>query len=191
MQFNAKIDIDGALAKLGATRIGARKAIERALNKTAVTARATTARQIRDAGYAIKIGAIKDSLSIRRATEAELVAVLKATGRPIPLFKYGARQTSSGVTVNVKEGRKTIPHAFIATLASGHQGVFLRTDKSHKKVTRNGKTYYSGLPIKELFGPSIPSAFANEVVQSAVISAIRDRFPVVLRQELKFAGVIH
>lgn len=191
MQFNAKVNIDGALEKLGATRIGSGKALERALNKTAVTARAQSAREIRDAGYGIKIGGIKDAITIRRATQADLIAVVKATGNPIPLIKYGARQTAKGVSVSVKGGRKVIAHAFIATMSSGHEGVFLRTDKSHKKVTRKGKTYYSGLPIKELFGPSIPSAFANQVVQEAVIAAIHKRFPVVLRQELKFAGVIH
>lgn len=190
MQFNANINIDGALNKLGATRIGSSKAIERALNKTAITARAKSARSIRDAGYDIKIGAIKDSFTLRRATQADLRAVVKASGNPIPLIKYGARQTAKGVSVNVKEGRKVIAHAFIATMANGHEGVFIRTDRSHKKVTRNGKTYYSGLPIKQLFGPSIPSAFANQVVQNTVIAAIRQRFPIVLRQELKFAGVI-
>lgn len=191
MQFNANLNIDGALQKLGATRIGSTKAIQRALNKTAITARAQSARSIRDAGYDIKIGAIKDTFTLRRATDADLRAVVKSTGSPIPLIKYGARQTAKGVSVSVKQGRKVIAHAFIATMSSGHQGVFLRTDKSRKKVTRKGKTYYSGLPIKELFGPSIPSAFANQTVQDQVIAAIKQRFPVVLRQELKFAGVIH
>lgn len=191
MQFNANLNIDGALKKLGATRIGATKAIQRALNKTAITARAQSARSIRDAGYDIKIGAIKETFTLRRATDADLRAVVKSTGSPIPLIKYGARQTAKGVSVSVKQGRKVIAHAFIATMSSGHEGVFIRTDKSRKKVSRKGKTYYSGLPIKELFGPSIPSAFANQVVQDQVIAAIKQRFPIVLRQELKFAGVIH
>jgi hypothetical protein len=187
----AKLDIDGALKKLGATRVGATEAITRALNKTAITARAESARSIRDAGYGIKVGSVKGSISIRRATEQELKAVVTATGNPIPLIAYGARQTSKGVSVNVKNGRKVIAHAFIATMASGHKGVFARTGKAHKKVTRGGKSYWSGLPIKELFGPSIPTAFANAAVQDAVKTAIEQRFPVVLRQELKFVGVIN
>lgn len=191
MIVTAKLDIDGALRKLGATRIGTTEAITRALNKTAITARADAARNIRDAGYGIKVSSVKGAISIRRATNQDLKAIVTATGSPIPLINYGARQTSKGVSVNVKNGRKVIAHAFIATMASGHQGVFARQGKTHKKVMRRGRTYWSGLPVKELFGPSIPTAFANGAVQDAVKTAIEQRFPVVLRQELKFIGVIN
>lgn len=191
MIVTAKLDIDGALRKLGATRIGTTEAITRALNKTAITARADAARNIRDAGYGIKVSSVKGAISIRRATNQELKAIVTATGSPIPLINYGARQTSKGVSVNVKNGRKVIAHAFIATMASGHKGVFARQGKTHKKVMRRGRTYWSGLPVKELFGPSIPTAFANGAVQDAVKTAIEERFPVVLRQELKFIGVIN
>lgn len=188
MGISAKVDISKAIKKLGAAQYP--KAIARALNKTATTARAQAGRNIRDAGYGIKVGAVKDAISIRRASPTELRSVVRATGRPIPLIKYSARQTAKGVTVAVKNGRKLITHAFIATMGSGHKGVFIRTGNAHKKVRKNGRVIQSGLPIKELFGPSIPSAFANDVVQEAVIGAIRDRFPVVLRQELKFIGVL-
>jgi hypothetical protein len=190
MIVTAKLDIDGALRKLGATRIGTTEAITRALNKTAITARADAARNIRDAGYGIKVSSVKGAISIRRANNQDLKAIVTATGNPIPLINYGARQTSKGVSVNVKNGRKVIAHAFIATMASGHKGVFARLGKTHKKVMRRGKSYWSGLPIDELFGPSIPTAFANGAVQDAVKTAIEERFPVVLRQELKFIGVI-
>lgn len=190
MIVTAKLDIDGALRKLGATRIGTTEAITRALNKTAITARADAARSIRDAGYGIKVSSVKGAISIRRASNQDLKAIVTATGNPIPLINYGARQTSKGVSVNVKNGRKVIAHAFIATMASGHKGVFARQGKTHKKVMRRGKSYWSGLPVDELFGPSIPTAFANGAVQDAVKTAIEERFPVVLRQELKFIGVI-
>jgi hypothetical protein len=191
MQVVATIDIEGALKKLGATAIGSTEAITRALNKTAITARAQAARSIRDVGYGIKVSSVKGSISIRRATSQDLKAVVTATGRPIPLIAYGARQTSKGVSVNVKNGRKEIAHAFIATMASGHKGVFVRTGNTHKRVVRGGKGSRSGLPIKELFGPSIPTAFFNAKVQDAVKTAIDERFPVVLRQELKYVGVIN
>jgi hypothetical protein len=190
MKISAKVNIEGALAKFKIAAEEAPKAVQRALNKTAITARAQAARSIRDTGYGLKVGVIKDAFSIRRATQADLKAILTATGKAIPLIDYGARQTSRGVTVNVKNGRKLIAHAFIATMPSGHKGVFIRVDNRHKRVIRNGKVYSSGLPIKELFGPSIPSAFANDAVQDALKTAIEERFPVVLKQELKFAGVL-
>ncbi len=192
MQLHVKVDVAGAFKKLNATKDGTRKAIARALNKTATTARVEAARNIRDAGYGLKVGKIKDALSIRRATGEELTAVLRSTGQPIPLINYGARQTAKGVSVNVKNGRKVIPHAFVATMRSGHTGVFIRTGKPHLKQSRNAKAgkRTDNLPIDELFGPSIPSAFANDVVQDAVADAIEERFPVVLRQELKYLGLI-
>ena len=165
------------------------KALPRALNKIAAQTKVQAARQIRDAGYGIKIGDIKAAIAINQARANSLVAVVKATGRPIGLIKYGARQTKSGVTVAVKKGRKAIPHAFIATMPNGHKGVFIRTGNTHKKVNKSGKTYWSGLQIKELFGPSVPSAFINQTVQDALIANIRDKMPAILAHEIEYLGL--
>jgi hypothetical protein len=196
MQLSVKADITRALRKFDLTEQDAKRAIPRALNKTATTARANAAREIRSAGYNIKVSGIKRQLSIRRASADELVAIVRATGRPIPLINYGARQTKTGVSVKVLRGRTVIKGAFIATMPSGHRGVFVRVDsaagrrarlKGFGKVkhgqARNGK---HGLPIQQLFGPSVPSAFGSEVVQRATVEAIRDRFPKVLAQELHY-----
>lgn len=56
----------------------------------------------------------------------------------IALAKLGARQTATGVTVR---SRGSYKHAFIATVGSGHEGVFEREGKAR-------------LPINELFGPN-------------------------------------
>ena len=182
-------DITKALRKLDVTREQARKAIPRALNKTATTARAEAAREIKAAGYGLKIAAIKKSITIVKATGAELRAIVRASGKPTPLIEYEARQTRAGVTVAVLRGRKLIKGAFIATMPTGHRGVFVRQGMTRKRVMRNGRLTSSGLPIRELYGPSVPQAFANTVVQAALASAIRERFPIALRQELRFAGL--
>lgn len=56
----------------------------------------------------------------------------------IPLIKLGASQHSKGVKVNM---RGSYRHAFIAGMASGHTGVFLRDGAPR-------------LPISELHGPN-------------------------------------
>src|ERR1700692_2511419 len=104
MQITAKVNIEGALRKLNITATEAPRAVQRALNKTATTARAEAARNIRDVGYGLKVSTIKGAFTIRRATMSELRAIVKATGRPIPLINYSANQTSRGVSVNVKNG---------------------------------------------------------------------------------------
>lgn len=174
IKISVQADISGALRKLQLTKEEASKAIPRALNKTATTARAEAAREIKAAGYKLKIGDLKKSITIKRASRAVLTAQVTASGKPIPLSRYGARQNRKGVSVAVLKGRKTITGAFLATMPSGHRGVFVRQGKGR-------------LPIDQKFGPSVPDAFSNKVVQGALRRVIRERFNVVLAQELRFA----
>jgi hypothetical protein len=116
------------------------RGIVRALNRTAAQARTGGGRMLRASGYNIKASAIKRSFTIERATPSRLAVTLRATGRPITLINYGAQQTKKGVTVRVKNGRKTRRHAFIATMPNGHKGVFERIGKGHKKVTKDGRS---------------------------------------------------
>ena len=119
------------------------RAIVRALNKTAAQARTGGGRIVRGSDYNIKASAIKRSFTIERATPSRLAVTLKATGRPITLANYGPTQTKKGVTVRVKNGRKTLRHAFLATMPNGHKGVFERigkgrTDSTIKKARSQG-----------------------------------------------------
>ncbi|MFM0243794.1 phage tail protein [Paraburkholderia sediminicola] len=186
LDLSVHADVKGITASMAKYVGEQQKAVIRALNKTATQARTAASVEVRGAGYNIKASAIKKSFVIKRASRGNLVVVLTATGARIPLINYGARQTKSGVSFSVKNGRKTMRHAFIATMKSGHIGVFERTGKGHKKVVRNGKTVRTGLPIKELLGPSIPQSLANEAVEKALMAKIRSVFPKILEHELAF-----
>lgn len=189
-KINCKVDVDRAVSRLGRIPDQVKeKATVRALNATANQAKIQAAREIRDAGYKIKVGAVKKAISITRASRSDLKAVVRAIGRPIGLINYSPRQVKSGVSVDVKNGRKVIQGAFIATMPNGHQGVFIRAGHGHKKVVKNGRAQWHGLPLKELYGPSIPSAFANDVVQSALVTAIRERFPKNFQREVRFLSL--
>jgi len=188
IQINVQVEIDRALEKLGRIKeeVGD-KAVMRALNKVADQAKVQASREIRAAGYGLKAADIKKSIDIRKASRSDLRAIVRATGRPIPLIKYQApRQTKNGVIVSVKNGRKLIRGAFIATMASGHTGVYERVGNSHKKVMHRGTFQWRGLPIRELWGPSIPSAFASKTVQEALVAAVREKFPKQLAHEIEF-----
>lgn len=186
LKLNVSADIKGITASLTKYVGEQQQAVIRALNKTAQQARTAAAAEVRTAGYNIKASAIKNSFSIDKARRGRLVAVLRATGRPIALINYGARQNKGGVSVQVKTGRQVLRHAFIATMPNGHKGVYQRTGKEHKKVIRNGHSRRTGLPIKELFGPSIPQSLANDSVEKALMKKIREKFPQILRHELAF-----
>lgn len=180
------VDISGALNKLDLTQRGVRSAAARALNKSATTGRAQASREIKAQGYGMKVSDIKAAISIaHRAKGNDLNAEIRATGKPIPLIQYSARQTHHGVSVNVKNGRTVLAHAFIAIMPSGHRGVFNRVGTAHKRV--RGRS--SGLPIKELFGPSVKAAFKNPAVVSAITNTLRIRYPIVLAQELNYEAL--
>lgn len=70
----------------------------------------------------------------------------------IPLYSIGARQTRKGVTVSK---RGSYRHAFIASMASGHKGVFINTGEYNYASKRNNA-------IRELYGPNP----ANDVATS-------------------------
>jgi len=198
-RINVQVDIDGLMAQFDDIKDPS-PAVSRALNKTVTTVRAKTAQAIRGAGYNIKSSDIKASLKTnRKATQQLLVAYLDATGRPIPLIKYGAREQKrpgGGVAVKVLNGSKTIAGAFIATMPSGHKGVFVRVGSAaHAALGLTGKhsgihlrksSYKHGLPILELYGPSVSGAFKRDTVQAAMEATARARFPVVLQQELNY-----
>ncbi len=191
LKIDVKSDISGALAKL--ERIASEvkdKALVRALNKTADQVKVQASREIRDAGYNIKVSRIKRAMSVRKAKKSELRAMVKALGNPIGLIAYEARQTKAGVTIAVKNGRKLIPHAFIATKHDGNKAVLIRVSNRHEKVrTKAGKVIWSAVGKQELFGPSVPSAFISKVVTEAMLSAVYTRFPKVFAQELRFVNL--
>lgn len=113
---------------------------------------------------------------MRRATPNALVSSLVVTGRPIPLRDYKARQTKRGVTAQVSPGkRRLISHrgnrAFIVQKLSGH--VFAREGKAR-------------LPIKKLFGPSLPSTFVQAEVRAAWTATAREALPRRLAEEVRY-----
>jgi len=144
----------------------------RALNRTATSVRAEASRQI-NSRYRIKIAAIKKQLRIKKADRFVQVAEIIASGRRIPLIEFAARQTRKGVTVRVTSTRKLVRHAFIATMPSGHRGVFAR--KGERR-----------LPIQQLFAMSLPQAFTQRYVVAAMKRVGRERFRVEFDRELKF-----
>lgn len=65
---------------------------------------------------------------------------------------FAPRQTKKGVTAKAWGKRKLYRHAFMAQMKSGHMGIYRREGRER-------------LPIKEMYGPSVPREMAtNEIV---------------------------
>lgn len=186
MKVTYTTNVGDVLKELDLAARDTRPAVVRSLNRTIKSATAVAARTVRQTGYNLRIGDIKKAINIARANLARLYASALASGRPIPLSAYSARQTAKGVSVNVLHGRKLIQHSFMATMPTGHIGVFKRIGGRRIKKIKNGKRYLSELPIKQMFGPAIPDALVNKAVVEAVMQTIQDKFLPTFEHEHEY-----
>jgi hypothetical protein len=196
MNIDVRFDAKRAIATLEGYRRGiGERAIARALNRTGTTVRAEAARLIAPQVRPIKINEIRRAITIRRATPANLVTVVRAGGRRrIPITALGATQNRRGVRVRIGGRSVLIPHAFIQPVRGGRDAARIRAPDFKgqlfdqvrfrgKRVQRSGPDF----PVAEIFAPGIPAAFVDREVLVALGRVARARFVVALAQELRFA----
>jgi len=124
----------------------------------------------------LKVSDVRDRITIRDATLSRLAVTLYASAKRLPLILFRAsgpepsRGKGRGVSANLG-GRKRYPQAFIATMNSGHRGVFQRRGLSR-------------LPIAELHGPSIAHVFTKH--EQVGIDRAREQLAKNLGHELAF-----
>lgn len=126
-------------------------AVLRAVKRGGMAAHTAAARVVsRD--IRLKVGTVKKAISLTPPNARTLTATLAAGLKRIPLIKLGAKGPipskgkGRGVSYRSKLGSGRLTFAFIATMESGHTGVF----------KRKGRTR---LHIQELFGASIGRVF--------------------------------
>ncbi len=172
------LDIKDALAAIDGLGKRAQRAIVRAINRSADSGRTIMTQSIsRDTGIASKT--VRREIVINRATPGSLVAQIFVEGIRLPLIAFQARgQEPSrgrgrGVSYRLPGGRGRNANAFIATMKSGHRGVFKRTTKGR-------------LPITELHGPSLPYVFRKylPVGQARAKEALHKNIQSEIRFEL-------
>ncbi len=141
----------------------ATRAMVRALNRAIVGGRTLMVKEIaRDTG--LKSGDVRKALTMREATASRPEARLAASLKRIPLIAFNARGPEPsrgqgrGVSYRLRGSKGRIPSAFIATMASGHKGVFARVPG---KGRHGPAPMRSQLPIRELFGPSLGHVFGK------------------------------
>lgn len=144
-----------------------------ALNRTAIQARTKSIKELKK-DYAIKSKHGKNAIDFQKASDFNLTTILTAKGKPLPISRFSISQKKSGTLVQINKGkRKTIKHSFVATMKSGHQGVYKRVGKSR-------------LPIKELFTLSLAEMFGKRKTMDVVRSFVRKKFPEILTDRIKF-----
>ena len=149
-------------------------AAARAINKTLGNVRTESSKQIR-IERALSAKVVRDALAVQRASKVRLHGAVIASGRPIPLREYQARQTRQGVTVKVSPGgRKLVVH-------SGNKAFEINRYGKHVYARVGGKR----LPIKKLYGPSIPATFLKQKVMAAMDRVAGDNWPKRFAEELR------
>lgn len=154
-----------------------KRSIARSLNKAITRTRTLAAREI-SAKRNILVGRARQDMKIKRASPDRPEAAILASGEPIGVIevKGAKRQTKRGVTAKIEAKAK--PHlfkgAFIATMASGHTGVFVRSK------TRRMKSNPKKFAIIEQKLPSVSST----LVQDATEKRLRTFAVTVYQAEL-------
>lgn len=156
---------------------GIDRAVVRAINKTATTVRAQAARDIQQKRN-LKIGTIKQKLILARARRDRLSAAIIASGKPIPIREFGARQTRQGVTVKIEKGGKRQ-----RLQRFGNKSFVIPRFGSNVFVRKTG----SRLPIKEWARvPGIPTVFVQERIEYSMKRLARLTMAKRLPEEIRF-----
>jgi hypothetical protein len=166
--------------QLGALGKGdAHKALAQAVNRVTTTVQGRVIRTI------AKQSSIK-SATVRRSIQRELVkpgsgkaleGKIIATGRPIPLDEFNARQLSWGVRAKVWGRVQRFPGTFI----------FAGTYRSGKAVG-NGHVFHRATrdsnPIEVLYGPSVPEEMVKDESAKVFQSTVAMMLPVRVAHEV-------
>lgn len=165
-------------------------ALVRALGKAggdAVRAlKAASSRSVR-ARKRFKVSRVNRSLPLtfpkQKKTVGDLVWRMDVASDPVPLADFPHTQTKRGVTVAVgRGGRKLIKSAFVATMSSGHTGIFVRATSGmqgpmKRKRGRKSAVWRVGrLPVQELFTTRVSDVFDDEGMLPAVQQVAQKTF---------------
>ena len=193
--IEARIEVEGSIEevqkRLGNLSHKAPSVIANAINRTTTNIKKTMAQETTQR-YNITSGEVKKTITVNRATRANPQGAVISKASPIALSKfkvspnrkvtYSKGKPSPKVyKVSVEKGPASKPldvdpKAFIAVMKSGHQGLFRRkTDSS--------------LPIKQLFGPSVPQMIKNdgsmERIQAEAESTLQKRIDAEIENILR------
>lgn len=179
--------INKAELLLGGMPLQLDKAIQAAMKRTSSAVKAETAKAISE-NYDISAENIRASQNVKMSYTIQngvFTANIRYRGKKIPLFRYNGTspkypKTDEGKTVTAvitgqwrtvhpgvdasahvlkSTSPKKLEDTFVATMKSGHTGIFERTGGT----TPNGSD-----EIRELMGLSVPQMLGNKEVQDSI-----------------------
>lgn len=145
----------------------------RAINRSAITARAAASQEIR-AKYIIRASDVKSAIKINKATAGKLSAQVSASGPVIPLMKFDVtpkKQNNAIVRARVKKGgsRKPVQNGFIV---SAYNNVYARESDSR-------------YPIKGSYGPSIAQMMGEGTIIKNIATRAQETLDKRMEHDMK------
>lgn len=160
--------------------------VSRALNRTNAGVKTDSVKEIRKI-YKIKAKDVRQAFSQNRATTDNLTATTTAKDKRLQAYYFNAKQNKKGVSIAVKDGRKTMSHAFIATMKNGVTLVFERFGNERKATSgRYANTDIKRQAVRSVRSVSIPYTLTNDVVDSGLTKSITTRLPTELKRQLDY-----
>lgn len=143
--------------------------VARAVKRTAGTVQTAMIRQIM-AATGLPRALIRQSINLTLATTRDPTSTLRLWGGRRPLIKFSASKR-----------REFMPsRAFMATMPTGHKGIFERTPGARAKQVRPG--VWHSLPIREVLGPPL-TEFAEPLALTALA---HEKLAANLEHEIQF-----
>jgi hypothetical protein len=174
------VDLDQQMLNDVERRLGrfsrrAPNALSNAINRGVTNINSNVKKVVRKE-YNIKAGDIQQTLRVSRSTRSSLSGDVKSSGSPIGLDKFKVSpktvnpRRKTPIKVGVKKGNlEKVLGAFVADI------------NGTKVFQREGK---SRLPIKRLFGPSVPQMIDNDGVRSNIEQEGQQTFVTRLDHEI-------
>ena len=144
------------------------KAVARTLNRVSGSTKSASTKHIAPLMNA-KQADIKRRMVEDKAYPRKLWASIIASGSPLKLMSFKARQTARGVVAKAWGVKKLYKHTFIAPVKKGSSNMAVYTRKSKHS-----------LPVKQLWGPGIAQLFKQEknivIMQDTVLMRLSTEF---------------
>jgi hypothetical protein len=187
MIIQHKIITKGVQPTPEALRVATRRALQKAARQTEVQ----LIRSIRER-YNIKRSVLDKLTTSSVESITEMKAKISGKGRRIPLREFLVRERPATVMIvrGVRKVLKPLPSQskpFVATMRTGHKGVFARQLPSTRWSRGRPQRWQPNLPIVERFSLSVAEMMRHLKIRESLAEMFRDKFPEILRHEIDFA----
>lgn len=194
-------DVANVKAMLEGVKNGVPKVMKRAVDLTMGTVKTTVSREAGKVLNALQRD-IKGNIGVRKYDTAAASGCVTIVGASLPVSIFKPKQTPTGVTVKIKKegGYKLIKGAFIATMKSGHTGVFWR-EWHGKSASKSGKRWAKGIPrrvnpktipkdwrlkMHEIFTSSLPDVIGDTMPMAAILADAETNLQKNIEHELDY-----